>query len=90
MNATKTKDGFEICKDLRFLGRSGVIDVKGLRLAYISGLDSDLLGEGIYNDPSGRYKSNYFDKSDIENVLNDYEKIFTDSGKPGVDILICG
>jgi hypothetical protein len=34
---------------VKWLGRSGIIEIKGIRIAYLSGLDSDLLGDLIHN-----------------------------------------
>jgi hypothetical protein len=44
MSSAKTKDGYDLGKGLTFLGRSGVKIVSGLRIAYISGVDFDVLG----------------------------------------------
>lgn len=41
MNAPKSKDGMDIVKNFRFLGRSGVQIIGGLRIAFINGVDID-------------------------------------------------
>lgn len=47
MNAKKTSMGFELAKGLNFMGRSGVKLMKGgLRVAYLSGIDFDIISEG--------------------------------------------
>jgi hypothetical protein len=50
LNAKKSRDGFDLDKRLHFMGRSGVkvFPESGLRVAYISGVDSDLLGTEIF------------------------------------------
>lgn len=90
MNATRSKEGMEVSRDVRFLGKAGVVEIKGLRVAYLSGIDSDLLGESIYNDKTNKYKSNYLGREDIDKVLSDYQRLIESSGKPGVDVLLCG
>ena len=81
MNAKKTLMGFELAKGLNFMGRSGVKLMKGgLRVAYLSGIDFDIISEGGSNDPSkvaaGRndpaYIGNYFTNQDLENIVTDY------------------
>ena len=47
MHSNKTKDGFQLDKNVLFLGRSGVKVINGLRIGYVSGIDSDLLGETV-------------------------------------------
>jgi hypothetical protein len=44
MNSKKTQAGFSLSKGLNFLGRSGVKIIEGLRVAYISGVDFDVMG----------------------------------------------
>jgi hypothetical protein len=76
-------------KNLQFLGRSGIKMICGLRVAFVSGLDSDLLGSEVRAcDPTKSYVGNYFVQSDIDKVIDDYDKLVTQSGKPGVDILM--
>ncbi len=43
MNSKKTASGFEMVKGLNFMGRSGIKVIKGLRVAFISGIDFDVL-----------------------------------------------
>ena len=48
-------------KNASFLGRAGVRTIKGLRIAFVSGLDCDLLGTEVKNaDPAQEYLGNYF------------------------------
>lgn len=42
MNAKK--DGVTFGKNVSFLGRSGIRTINGLRVAYVSGVDCDILG----------------------------------------------
>jgi hypothetical protein len=70
MNANKTKDGFGITKGMNFLGRSGVKIIKGLRVAYVSGLDFDALSSGTPS--SDLYLGHYFTKNDLGKVHADY------------------
>jgi hypothetical protein len=50
MNSKKSANGYEFTKNVKFLGRSGIIEFKGLRIAFLSGIDSDLLGDNVFND----------------------------------------
>ena len=55
------------------MGRSGVKLIKGLRVAYVSGVDSDLLGsEVVATDPEKEYIANHFVAADIKKVLDEY------------------
>ena len=91
MNSDKSKNGFDISQNVNFLGRSGVIELKGgIRIGFISGIDSDLLGEGVCNDASGNYKGAYFGKADIDKVLRDYSELKKKTNKEGIDIFLCG
>jgi hypothetical protein len=65
MNTKKSMNGYEFVKNVNFLGRSGIVEIKGLRVGYISGIDSDLLGETVFKDDSDKYKANYFGKEDV-------------------------
>ena len=68
MNAKKTSMGFELAKGLNFMGRSGVKLMKGgLRVAYLSGIDFDIISEGGSTEPikatvaaDPAYIGNYF------------------------------
>lgn len=42
MNAKK--DGVTFGKNVSFLGRSGIRTINGLKVAYVSGVDCDILG----------------------------------------------
>lgn len=39
-------------KNIKWLGRAGIVDVRGIRIAYVSGIDSDILGSEIMNADS--------------------------------------
>ena len=52
MNSTQKSD-VSFGKNLTFLGRAGIKKIFGLRIAYISGIDSDVMGSEVWNsDPS--------------------------------------
>ena len=73
------------------MGRCGVTVIKGLRVAYLSGIDFDLIGGDIIKtDP--RYIGNYVTQEDIAKVMNDYKAIVEKdaSKREGIDILIGG
>lgn len=55
MNSSKTKEGFDFDKDVHFLGRSGLKIISGLRVAYLAGIDSDLLGDIVSGDLGESY-----------------------------------
>ena len=50
MNSNKSKNGidFSLNPTLEFLGRSGVREFNNLRIAFISGIDSDILGDSVF------------------------------------------
>ena len=62
MNAKQSRDGLTFGQNVTFLGRSGIKVLKGgLRVAYVSGIDSDLLGEEVKTaDPNEHYLGNHF------------------------------
>ena len=75
------KGMFKMNKNLHFLGRSGIFEQDGIRIAYVSGKDSEILGPSISEslNPSKEFMSNYFCQEDIRRLMDE---------KP-VDILIC-
>ena len=48
MNSNLAKDGIQFKNGFNFLGKSGIKIINNLRIAYISGLDSNYLGEEVY------------------------------------------
>lgn len=83
MNSTKKDIVF--AKNIKWLGRAGIVDVRGIRIAYVSGIDSDILGSEIMNaDSKKNYLGNYFLASDIQDILLQNEE----SENKGVDILL--
>ena len=76
---------------MHFLGRSGIRDICGLRVAYLSGVDTDMLGpEMRAADPAAEYLGHYFVQSDIQSVIQAHLQIVQQTGREGVDILMCG
>ena len=60
-SASNGRSGLTFGQNVNFLGRSGIRNIKGLRVAYVSGVDSDLLGAEVRSaDPSTEYLGNYF------------------------------
>ncbi|TNV85145.1 hypothetical protein FGO68_gene10308 [Halteria grandinella] len=89
MNSEKTKNGFDMAKGLSFLGRSGLKVISGLRVAYISGIDFDVLaGPETQGSAEQQYIGSYFTKADVTKVMNDYEALLKSSQREGVDILL--
>ena len=41
MNAKKSREGLSLAKDFTYLGRAGITEINGLRIAYLSGIDID-------------------------------------------------
>ena len=81
MNQTTTT---EITKNLIWLGRSGIKTINGVRIAFVSGIDSDILGSEIVNaDYDKTYLGNYFVKKDIDNIIAQFNQDQTP-----VDILL--
>jgi hypothetical protein len=76
MNSKKTQNGFSLTKGLNFLGRSGVKLINGLRVAYISGTDFDVLGGStLTQSAQGKFIGNYFLEEDLQAVLADYNTL---------------
>ena len=70
MNSTSARDGLTFGQNVNFLGRSGLKVIKGLRVAYISGIDCDLLGPEVKGaNPTENYIGNYFVNQDIDRVV---------------------
>ena len=73
------------------MGRCGVKVIKGLRVAYVSGVDSDLCGNEVRNaDYSKHYLGNMFNISDIKDGVAAYMKLVERTGIEGVDLLLTG
>ena len=89
MNSKKHSNGSEISKDCTFLGRSGVKIIKGMRIAFLSGIDFDVIGGDVVKNDS-RYIGNYFRREDINKLLKDYKEIIENDTqkREGVDIFI--
>ncbi len=63
----------EIAKNFNWLGRSGISVINGVRVAFLSGIDSDILGAEIVNaDNDQTYLGNYFVKKDVDRVINQF------------------
>ena len=75
-------NGLEIAKNLNFLGRSGVKEINGLKVAFLSGTDGDLFEERL---SGSKYSGHFFTYDDVERVCAQNEKQF---GGAAVDILL--
>lgn len=68
--------GFEVCENLHFLGRSGVKTIKGLKVAYLSGIERNFLHYDFEKAQlSGEeerelYSDNMYTYHDIDSILN--------------------
>ena len=63
----------EIAKNFNWLGRSGISVINGVRVAFLSGIDSDILGAEIVNaDNDQTYLGNYFVKKDVDRLINQF------------------
>lgn len=68
-----TQSNIEIAKNFSWLGRSGIKVIDGVRVAFLSGIDSDILGSEIINaDFDQSYLGNYFVKKDVENIISQF------------------
>ena len=43
----QSESGVEICPNFTWLGRSGIKEINGIRIAFVSGIDSDILGSEV-------------------------------------------
>jgi hypothetical protein len=79
--------GYDLAQDLHFMGRSGIKLIKGLRVAFISGLDYDVLCDHLGSET---FLGNHFTENDLNNVLLDYEIIVKNdpNKREGVDLLL--
>ena len=69
MNSKKTIGGFQLTKGLNFLGRSGIKVINGLRVAYVSGIDFDVLGgSSLVSSPNSKYLGHYFFEEDLNKI----------------------
>ena len=62
MNSKTHSLGFTFHQNLHFLGRAGVkefSELSGLKVAYLSGKDSEVFGEQVFAELEG-YSGNYF------------------------------
>ena len=58
------------------MGRAGVKMVAGLRVAYLSGIDFDVLGgSGLTKNTKDKYMGNYFVEGDLQKILEEYNQI---------------
>lgn len=65
----------DICPNFTWLGRSGIKEINGIRIAFVSGIDSDILGSEVQSaDATKTYLGNYFVKADIERVFDLYKQ----------------
>eukprot|EP00347_Sterkiella_histriomuscorum_P005571 403356100 len=89
MNATKSQNGYEIARNLKFMGRAGVQLINGLRIAFISGIDIDSITT-VDKENDQEFLGSYFKHSDLVKVQEDYENILKNekSGRRGIDIFI--
>ena len=91
MNSTSGRDGLTFGQNVNFLGRSGLQLIKGLRVAFISGVDCDLLGPEVKAaNPDENYIGNYFVMQDVNRVIEQYKAMVAETGREGVDILLSG
>lgn len=60
---------------MNFLGRSGCQEINNLRVAYLSGIDSDFFGNSVVDksDTESHYLGNLFLKRDIDRILDQAE-----------------
>ena len=80
----KQDTGVKLGSNIEWLGRSGVLEIDGLRIAHISGVDSDILGHEVMStDPQTKYVGNHFVQSDVTKVLKEA------ADRP-IDILVGG
>ena len=82
-------------REISFLGRSGVKLIKGLRVAYLSGIDFDIIGgysQIIKDSSKDKYLGNYFNEEDLNKILEDYEVIVKNdpTQREGIDLFITG
>lgn len=55
------------------MGRSGVKLINGLRVAYISGIDFDVLGgSSLASSPNSKYLGHYFFEEDLNKIESEY------------------
>jgi len=80
MNSSKTS--VTLAPRIQWLGRSGVHTVKGIKIAYVNGVDSDILGTEVQKSASV-YVGNYFTQADID-------KVVAEAAGSEVDLLIAG
>jgi len=61
LNSKSSKDGLSFNKNCYFMGRSGVKVIQNLTVAFVSGVDPDLLGPEVSKaEPGEKYLGSYF------------------------------
>ena len=62
MNSHSSRNGLTFGSNVTFLGRSGIKILKGgVRIAFVSGVDCDMLGPELKSaDSTAQYLGNYF------------------------------
>lgn len=67
-----------------FLSRSGLEEMKNLRVAYLQGKDCSILSPNLEAESDHEYTGEYFTQNDIDKI----DKKYVDEGYFGIDILV--
>lgn len=68
-------NGVEICPNFTFLGRSGIKEIMGLKVAYLNGIKNEMFPK-IYHNQSNinlDFSGCYYTKKDLDNLKQEYE-----------------
>ena len=68
-------DGKEICENFKFLGKSGIKEIEGLKIAFLNGVKNEVYSQFYQEDAKGKFEFSgcYYTKSDIDNLISLYE-----------------
>lgn len=67
--STLYPEGHEVVPNLTFLGRSGIKDILGVKIAYLNGVENTR-HPGFYGRENVAYSSNYFTYEDVEDLVS--------------------
>jgi len=75
-------NGIEVVPNLTFLGKSGIKNIQGISVAYLSGKIKD--SSNPYQSQAKKFNAGYYDAEDLDNIINNQDTL----SSKGIDILL--
>lgn len=68
-------EGKEICENFTFLGKSGIKEIEGLKIAFLNGVKNEIYSQLYEEQAKGKaeFSGCYYTKTDIDNLIKVYE-----------------